>query len=200
MVRIEEIAPPVNDGERLVLARLREELPSGWGVVSNFEVPSGNRMLECDAVAFSPAGWAFLIETKADPGQITGNDREWSMPSITGDGRFYVSNPVHVLRGKVKKLASFLSKNDVRLCDVRVFPLVVIVSEVRPALKGASAGAVALIEEMVGTLTTDPRSSEPDRSPELVDLAIDALCADARRSRPRTESVRGSSSNSSPVK
>src|SRR5262245_49841490 len=100
MASVIEIGKPANDGERIVLKRLRDDLPDEWTVVSNFEVPAGRRTFECDAVALSPAGWAYLIEIKALVGQIEGNDREWAMPPLTGDEPYYIQNPIHMLRTK----------------------------------------------------------------------------------------------------
>ena len=185
MAKIIEITPPVNDGEREVLARLREDLPDDWTVVSNFEIPSGARMLECDAVAFSPAGWAYLIETKALVGQIEGNEREWSMPSLLGGGRYYVSNPLHVLRRKTKKLASMLRAKDAGLGDIRMFPLVVVVTDVPPRLNGPSANAVVMASEVCDRLIPDPRSGEPDVSENVIELAVEVLTEHAQRLSPK---------------
>ena len=181
MAQLVEIGQAVNDGEKIVLRRLREELPADWTVVSNFEVPSGKRMLECDAVAFAPGGWAYLIETKALVGQIEGNERQWSMPSLVGDERYYITNPIHVVRRNVKKLASMLREHDARLVDLRIFPVIVVVSDLVPRLSGPSAHAVVIDRFLSDTVVSDPRpAAQPHLSPDLVASAIDALTASAR--------------------
>src|SRR4051812_26996270 len=126
MAELIEIAQAVNDGERRVLKALRDGLSDDWVVLGNFEVPSHGRPYECDALAVNPAGWAYLIETKQYDGQIEGNDRQWKMPSKTGSGYFYVDNPVGLLRGKVKKLATMFRGIDEGLVNLRLYPLVVL--------------------------------------------------------------------------
>ena len=71
-----EIGEPVNDGERDVLRILRDGLAAAWHVISNFSIEQAGRAFECDALAVSPDGWAYLIEVKAWLGGIRGNDAE----------------------------------------------------------------------------------------------------------------------------
>ncbi len=88
-----EAGPPVNDGEREVLRRLRDGLRDDWFVLGNFEFPSGARWYECDALAIAPGGWAYLIETKQWVGRIQGNDREWRLPPLAGGSPTSVPSP-----------------------------------------------------------------------------------------------------------
>src|SRR3954468_1580698 len=101
------IGGAVNDGEKAVLALLRDGLPDDWTVIANFEFPSGVRHYECDALVVSPDPWAYLVEVKAWNGLIRGNDKEWALPSMVGSQETYRTNPVHILRTKAKKLKSF---------------------------------------------------------------------------------------------
>ncbi len=119
------------------MRRIREELPQDYVAISNFEIPAGRRDFECDAVIFSPGGWAYVVETKWLFGQVTGNDKQWSMPHQFTDERRYVDNPIYLLKRKLKKLSSRLKDSDARLVDIRLFPLIVVVSNLEPRIQGA---------------------------------------------------------------
>ena len=79
-----EAGPPVNDGEREVLRLLRDQLGDEWFVLGNFEFPAGSRWYECDALAISPSGWAYLIETKQPDQAVAYLDRALQAPPRAG--------------------------------------------------------------------------------------------------------------------
>ena len=80
-----EYEEPVNEGERQVARRLRDEFEAEdaeWFVISNVEFPdSDDRWWECDAIALSSSGYGYLIEVKYWAGPIRGNDSTWLMPN-----------------------------------------------------------------------------------------------------------------------
>jgi len=131
-----EVGEPVNDGEREALRLLRDGLPESWHVVSNFSVVQGARPFECDAVVFSPEGWAYLIEIKAWAGRIRGNDSQWELPPLIGSEVSYRPNPVQTTEQKARVLHSVLREDTPELKKVFVHPLVVLVSETPPELTG----------------------------------------------------------------
>src|SRR5687768_9377542 len=79
MARLLAIAgdAPVNEAERLVVAKLVKELPDQYGVIPNFELADRrNHRYEFDVVVTSPHA-VYVIETKGYGGSVTGDDREW---------------------------------------------------------------------------------------------------------------------------
>src|SRR5947207_2379411 len=93
----------INDGERRVLQRLRDELPSTWVVLSNLYLRlSSATVLEIDAVVIGRDGiWA--LETKDWSGKITGDALHWQLD----DGSIRDSPPASIER-KAKALHSYL--------------------------------------------------------------------------------------------
>src|SRR5262245_8602191 len=161
-----EAGPPINDGEREVLRLLRDQLGSEWFVLANFEFPSGNRWYECDALALSPGGWAYLIETKHWLGRIRGNDHEWRLPPILGGRSMSVQSPVHVKGMKAKKLATHLKAEVPGASKVLIQPLVVLVNEEVPDLTGKSAAQTVVIGDMLERVRSDPRAEQARREPD----------------------------------
>jgi serine/threonine protein kinase len=178
-----EIGPPVNDGERQVLRALRDEVSNEWLVLGNFEFPSGARWYECDALAISSSGWAFLIETKQwVGGSIRGNDHEWLLPSLAGSRPRTVSSPVHMTSTKAKKLATYLKSNVPGASQILVQPLVVLATEDEPDLRGKSAALTVMVRDLVRKLNQDPRAPGARKEPEpgLAEAILDFLVQSAR--------------------
>ncbi|MDO9410097.1 NERD domain-containing protein kinase family protein [Patulibacter sp.] len=182
MAKLIELGEPVNDGERTVLAVLRD-LPDGWVVVSNFEIPHGRKPPECDALVVSPEGWAYLLEVKALVGAIRGNDSQWEMPSVFGKGAglYYVPNPVHMVRRNAKKLATWMRSVSAACGNIQIQPLVVVVSDTRPQIKGRTSADVTVTADLLQAVKTDPRAPGfPRAESHAIDQAVDALTRDAR--------------------
>lgn len=159
MAILHEHDGPVNDGERAVLKLLRDGLPDEWHVVSNFWAEQGTRQFECDAVVVSPNGWAYLVETKAWLGRIRGNNKQWELPALSAGGAVtYRPNPVNQTHRNAQILKDVLKREDAALSQVFVTPLVVIVSDERPALDGSCSEKVVLVDELLERVQTDPRT------------------------------------------
>jgi serine/threonine protein kinase len=181
------MSAPVNDGERMVLRRLRDDLDESWFVLGNFEFPSGHRWPECDALAICSGGWAYLIETKHwVGGSITGNDHEWLLPSLSGSGVYSVQSPVHLVSTKAKKLASYLKNRVPGISKMLIHPLVVLVTEDEPNLTGKSAQMTVTIGGLLDRLHEDPRVQQAQHSvdAEVAPAILDLLTAESRELRP----------------
>lgn len=186
-----QVSEPVNDGEREVLRRLRSELDDSWHVVGNFSIEQGGRApYECDALAVSADGWAYLIEVKAWTGRIVGNDSQWKLPALGGEGFSYRANPAQLTALKAKVLHSLLREHDPPLKAVRTAPLVVLVSEEAPELKGSCAEMTVLVEGLIERVSTDPREYSAKIPPDVASRVADVLIANTRPIAP--ESVIGS--------
>ena len=168
MAVVHEFGEPVNTGEREVLRRLRDDLPDDWQVVANFEFPQNPRWFECDALALSPNGWGYLVETKAWLGQIEGNDAQWRLPPVAGDSPTYRKNPVQMVTTRTKQLASYVADLVPTARSTFLAPLLVLASASQPKLEGKCRQFTVTMDDMVARLATDPREEyqrRPDRQP-----------------------------------
>lgn len=165
--RFHQAGEVVNDAERHVLLLLRDELPEEWCVVGNFEVEvPGTRSYECDAIALSPDGYGYLIDTKGWKGPITGNDHTWSMPDAFDENRMWTRPaPIHILAKNVKRLSSLLKQND-RGRNLKIFSLVVVVDEHELELDEGSRSARDTVTDdgLIERLVIDPRTPEQAQS------------------------------------
>lgn len=157
MAKMHLVGEPVNDAERRVLKTLEEGLPDDWHVVGNFWVQQRFRSYECDGIAFSPGGWAYLIETKGYTGQVVGNDQQWEVPSSAGDAPLYLPNPVSITQKKAQIVPGVLAREDRPLKRILVIPLVVLVTDEEPQLTGRCAESTVLLDGLIDAVTTDPR-------------------------------------------
>lgn len=181
MATLHELGEPVNDAERQVLRRLRDELDDSWHVVSNFWIQQGKRQFECDALAVTPEGWAYLIETKGWQGRIRGNDAQWELPPIVpGAAPTYPANPVELTHRKSQILKDVLREADAPLKALYIAPLVVLVSDIHPDLQGRWASATVLLDDMIGAVLKDPRDFKrkpPAALAERVATVLEATVA-----------------------
>jgi serine/threonine protein kinase len=184
MADLHEVGQAVNDGERQVLRVLRDELGDNWTAVANFEISEGQRLLECDAVATSPNGWAYLIETKAWVGRIRGNDQQWELPSMVVPGSTFRPNPVNVTMQKNRILKDYLVKEDPLLKPLFVQPLVVVVSDIPLELVGKCADLTVLLGDLLRRLQEDPRPYRPkpgrEGPPDMPHRVVEVLTRTAR--------------------
>jgi serine/threonine protein kinase len=180
MAELVAIGDPVNDGERLALSCLRDELPADWSLVANFSFVQGKRPFECDVLAVGPAGWGYLAEVKAWSGRIRGNDSEWELPPLAGDQPSYRPNPFNLVEQKAKALASLLREEEQPLKAVYIAPLVVLVSEESPELDGRCAEWTVLLGDAASKILADPRPFEKKPPADAVARVVDALTKTVR--------------------
>jgi serine/threonine protein kinase len=183
---IHAIGAPVNDGERLVLGLLKDGLDDAWHVVANFWIQQGTRSYECDALVVSPLGWAYVTEVKAWLGRIRGNDAQWEIPSLTGEGFIYPPNPVELTHRKGQILADILRREDPPLKAVFVQPLVVVVSETQPELVGRCAANTVLSSAVVERVQVDPREYKRRVPSDVGERVADVLVRSHRPIAPFT--------------
>jgi serine/threonine protein kinase len=164
---IHSAGQPENDGERLVLQLLRDQLPPDWHVAANFWLEwRPRRYYECDAAVFSPKGRAHLIEIKAWVGQIRGNEREWELPGLAGGSPTYRSNPVKLTQRKSQILREQVRGRAPALSNAHFEALVVLVSDTAPELEGNFSSQVILAKELVAHLLHAEPRQRPDDFPE----------------------------------
>lgn len=121
MARIVPIGPPVNDGERRVIAHLRDHGPDEWTVLHSLEIPdSRRRLFEVDLVVVTPH-MVYVIDVKGTFGQINVQGSRW-MPS----GRAPFHTPLPKLRENAKRLKTLLEDAHRELSRVYVDAIVVL--------------------------------------------------------------------------
>jgi serine/threonine protein kinase len=175
MAELHTIGQAANDGELEVLRLLRDGLDESWHIVGNFSIRQGGRSFECDAAAFGPSGWAYLIEVKAWLGPIRGNDVQWELPALVGDDVLFRPNPVELTQLKARVLATVLREEDPPLKGIFIQPVVVLVSEEEPELEGSCADYTVLARDVVARMLDDPRpyaKKVPDDSAERASAVL----------------------------
>lgn len=120
MATIIGIGEPANDGERMVIAHLRDHGPDSWTVVHNMELPSGRRRFEIDLVVVTPHA-VYVIDVKGTRGQITVAQNRWYP-----HGRTPFTSPLPKLRQHARILKSLLSDANPRLRGLYVSQLLVL--------------------------------------------------------------------------
>jgi serine/threonine protein kinase len=184
MARLQLAGEPVNDAEREVLSRLRDDLPEGWEVVGNFWLQQRHRSYECDAIVFSPDGWAYLVETKGYDGKVVGNDQQWEIPSSSGGPPLYLPNPVGITQRKAQIVPSVLAAAENVLKRILVVPLVVLVTDLEPELSGRCASSTVIFEHLIDAVTADPRDHPKKLPADAAARAADILMRAERPVRP----------------
>lgn len=184
MAKFIEAGEAANDGELEVLRLLRDGLDETWYVVGNPTIQQGGRAFECDAFAVGQEGWAYLIEIKAWTGRIVGNDQQWLLPAVVGDGVTPRPNPVELTQQKARVLATVLREADNPLKNLYIQPLVVLASEEAPDLRGLCASYTVLAREAVARVLLDPRGTDFAKRKLPDDVAHRAATALAANHRP----------------
>ncbi len=182
MAVVHSAGQPENDGERVILQLLRDRLPDDWHVAANFWLEwRPGRFYECDAAVFSPRGRAHLIEIKAWIGRIRGNDREWELPGIAGEGATYRPNPVKLTQRKAQILREHVRDLAPALSSAYFEALVVLVSDAEPDLEGNFRSQVVLADQLVGRLLgAEPHHRLPDFPDHGAERLADLLTSAAR--------------------
>jgi serine/threonine protein kinase len=114
--------PPVNDGERRVIAHLRDNGPDDWLVLHNIEVPVHGAAYEVDLIVVT--GHAVcVIDVKGTRGRIEVAGSRWFPPR---GAPFY--SPVRKLRGHARALKGVLERARPQLSQLYVDQLVVLIA------------------------------------------------------------------------
>ncbi len=114
--------PPVNDGERRVIAHLRDHGPAEWLVLHNIEIPAHGAAYEVDLVVVT--GHAVcIVDVKGTHGRIEVAGTRW----VPRRGQPFYS-PVRKLRGHARALKGVLERARPRLSQLYVDQLVVLIA------------------------------------------------------------------------
>lgn len=120
MAQIVGGGPPVNDWERKIIARFRDEGPAEWLVLHNVEIPVPGETFEIDVIVVT-AHAVYAIDVKGTRGRIEVAGSRW-LP----EGRQSFHSPLAKLKSHARAIKGLLQKHDARLRDVYVCPLVVL--------------------------------------------------------------------------
>lgn len=143
---------PVNEGERRVLAYLKENLPDSFELHPNLQVSIGQGQLaECDIIAFGP-DCMWLIEVKDIAGVLRITEHECYVNHEVRE------HPVHATRRDAQKIKSRLSVVP-NLAGVWIQPLVILAREPR---------ALDLADTMKPFVVKMPRAVQLILDPTLV--------------------------------
>ncbi|MGI8552326.1 MAG: methylation-associated defense system protein kinase MAD6, partial [Dehalococcoidia bacterium] len=113
----------MNDGERRVIAFLRERLPDGYTIMPNREIAEpGGQSFDYDAIIVAPHA-VYALEIKDWRGRILGDEREWL---VNDDTR---PSPLLATQRKARVLNSKLTAHTPALGRIWVEAVVVMASE-----------------------------------------------------------------------
>lgn len=150
--------PPVNDGERKVIAHLRDHAPAEWFVLHNIEIPVHGGHYEVDLIVVTDHA-VCLVDAKGTSGRIEVAGRRW-YPA----GRQSFGSPVAKLNAHARAFKGHLER-------------------VRPPLNRVFVDAlVCLVAPSATLIDRDNRTSADANSTTTVDTLIPAL-ADVSRVR-----------------
>jgi serine/threonine protein kinase len=111
---------PVNDWERAVIARLRDEGPVDWLVLHNIEVPGRDETFEVDVIVATSHA-VYVIDVKGTRGRIEVAGARWCP-----QGRQPFLSPLGKLRSHARVIKGLLTQQRPELQGVYVMPLVVL--------------------------------------------------------------------------
>ena len=177
MARIIAVGEPANDGERRVIAHLRDHAPDDWTVLHNVELPDHGHWYEVDLIVLAPHT-VHVIDVKGTHGHITVARNRWYP-----DRRAPFRSPLTKLRAHARTLKTLLTSGRPGLGGLYVGALVVLCESDAELLDpdGRDAVDVCGIAPLVSTLA-DP-SRVPDqfdargglgRDPDLVSRLVGA--------------------------
>ncbi|MBT6373254.1 MAG: protein kinase [Gemmatimonadales bacterium] len=113
---------PVNEGERLVVARLVEELPDGWFVVPSIQIPYRDHPDEIDVVVVGPE-YVVLVEVKDYKSRVVFRKQQHL---VNGEDR---RNPIGLIALKARRFKGKLAETTSQLKRVWVASQVVLASD-----------------------------------------------------------------------
>jgi serine/threonine protein kinase len=122
VARIVGGGPPVNDGERRVIAHLRDNAPDDWLVLHNIEIPVHGAAYEVDLIVVTGHG-VCVVDVKGTRGRIEVAGSRWYPPR---GAPFY--SPVRKLRGHARALKGVLQRARPQLAQLYVDQLVVLIA------------------------------------------------------------------------
>ena len=122
MAQIVGGGPPVNDGERRVIAHLRDNAPDDWLVLHNIEIPVHGAAYEVDLIVVTDHG-VCVVDVKGTRGRIEVAGSRWYPPR---GAPFY--SPVRKLRGHARALKGVLQRTRPQLAQLYVDQLVVLIA------------------------------------------------------------------------
>ena len=108
MAEIIALGDPVNDWERIAIARLRDELPDEYTVLHSFWIERGRQRYEVDVAIVAPHA-VYLVDVKGWRGPIDAEQKKWSVPGKSEP------SPLKKLEEHAKEMARVLQDADVRL-------------------------------------------------------------------------------------
>jgi len=134
---------PANDGERLVIAHLRDNAPDDWFVLHNIEIPVHGAAYEVDLVVVTTRA-VHLIDVKGTVGRIDVAGVRW-YPK----GRGSFASPVRKIRSHARALKGVLERARPELSQVYVGQLVVLVgrdAQLIDPSDGTDADAIDVVD------------------------------------------------------
>ena len=103
MASVIPIGEPVNEAERQVIAFLRDNLPTSYVLLHNFEAPRDGETFEVDVAVIAPHA-VYLIDVKGTRGLIDVYGPKWYP-----EGRQPFSSPLGKLRGHARAIKGIIT-------------------------------------------------------------------------------------------
>jgi serine/threonine protein kinase len=113
MATVIPVGDPVNEAERRTIAHLRDNLPSSYIILHNFEVERGGELFEVDLAVIAPHA-VYLVDTKGTRGLIDAYGSKWYP-----EGRQPYTSPLIKLRGHAKSLKGIITDSQPSRRDLR---------------------------------------------------------------------------------
>jgi len=113
MATVIPVGDPVNEAERRTIAHLRDNLPSSYIILHNFEVERGGELFEVDLAVIAPHA-VYLVDTKGTRGLIDVYGSKWYP-----EGRQPYTSPLIKLRGHAKSLKGIITDSQPSRQDLR---------------------------------------------------------------------------------
>lgn len=113
MATVIPVGDPVNEAERRTIAHLRDNLPSSYIILHNFEVERGGELFEVDLAVIAPHA-VYLVDTKGTRGLIDAYGSKWYP-----EGRQPFTSPLIKLRGHARSLKGIITDSQPSRSDLR---------------------------------------------------------------------------------
>lgn len=113
MATVIPVGDPVNEAERRTIAHLRDNLPSSYIILHNFEVERGGELFEVDLAVIAPHA-VYLVDTKGTRGLIDVYGSKWYP-----EGRQPYTSPLIKLRGHARSLKGIITDSQPSRSDLR---------------------------------------------------------------------------------